>query len=205
MLSITDYFSTLSVILGLVSLTLVSLGALTHVIFKNDSRGTQIGLRVMFLFIAAVLGIFTLSIARSEAKVKANERALAALRAQIPIDQFLAEPAGLDSSILGQIPTIRGKLLTINVEAKAIDQAILALPENLQPHTADEIGTVAWLQWDEKITGFRRKGAHVSEIKDVTCVITLIDRKTWKAVGQQKVFDGRDVIAFLKSLPQATE
>lgn len=205
--SITDYFSLLSVLLGIASLALAVLAvfAFMRYLFKNDSRGTQIGLGIMFLAMAAVFGVFAASIARSEAQARANERALATLRDQIPVDTLLAEPSGKDSSILGQIPTVRGKLLPVDVNEKTIDPVVLSLHDNLRPRTADEVGTVAWLQWDERVTGTRRKGAHVSEITETSCVVTLIDRKDWRALSQQKFLDRREVVAFLNALPRSAE
>jgi hypothetical protein len=90
-------------------------------------------------------------------------------------------------------PSLRGKLVTIDVDKRAVDSwTHFKLPEALRAESPDEVGTIALVKW-----GWRHEGSYltqdtgekVGEAYTGVGAVTLIDLASRTIVGQRS-FEG---------------
>ncbi len=103
--------------------------------------------------------------------------------------RFLARPGGTDTS---QGAYITGKVVLIDERAQALDELQKRLPDEIRAYSADEVGTVIWLNWDFKATENNWGGAtgHYS-----VCKLTIIDRARNVIVAEREVVGANSPVA----------
>ena len=85
------------------------------------------------------------------------------------LSEYLAEPVGKDEHWDGRVA---GKVMTVDTEAKGIDDLYLQVNADYQPQKPEEVGTVVWLKWGKESTV--RGTANFSAYRQ-TCDVTIID------------------------------
>jgi hypothetical protein len=102
-------------------------------------------------------------------------------RLQASAEQFLAY--GGKKGPEGE-PHLRGKLVLMDRRAGTLDPTQAALPDEIRAYSADEVGTVGWLEWDFVETQSDRGGVsgHYSQ-----CKVTLVDRESNQIIAEQTV------------------
>jgi hypothetical protein len=99
---------------------------------------------------------------------------------QYYVPRYVESPAG--DIPPGEAPRIRGKVIPVTLmgKNKVDDKLFFDLPEELQPNTPDEVGTVAWLEWEKKQVAWYKtdhgKGAALAPAYVLICHLTVIDR-----------------------------
>jgi hypothetical protein len=82
---------------------------------------------------------------------------------------------------------IKGKVIPVDVKSKSVDWLFYDLPPKLQPAAPAEVGTVVWLEWDQRQVGQYGTGGGGAYVQ--TCRVTVID-KAERRVLSQTVFEG---------------
>jgi hypothetical protein len=78
---------------------------------------------------------------------------------------------------------IRGKIITIDIENRKIDNFWLHLPTDMIAASPDEVGTIIWLKWDQSIVGRYTNGKNAYQI---SCLVTIIDKLLGTKVDEKK-------------------
>ena len=104
------------------------------------------------------------------------------------MDEYLAQPTGKLNDAIGGY--VRGKVITINVDTKAIDDLYLSLNSKYQPNSPEDVGTVVWLKYGEHDVAALTNGGKTYA---VTCDVTVIDLAQ-SVIVAEKQFTGDDPI-----------
>jgi len=112
---------------------------------------------------------------------------------------------------------ISGKVIAIDKERSKVDSVFFSLPKDLRATMPEEVGTVIWLEWDERIVGTYTDGAKGYQI---TCQVTVIDKDNAAIVASQSFAGSRppgtksgsgsrsgskptgDIVQFITALPR---
>jgi hypothetical protein len=88
-----------------------------------------------------------------------------------------------------QAAYIKGKVIPVNVKSKDVDWLYYDLPPSLKPKTPAEVGTVVWLEWDERQVGQYGSGGGGAFVQ--TCRVTVIDKAERRVLSQVVVEGGQ--------------
>jgi hypothetical protein len=90
---------------------------------------------------------------------------------------FLAAPAKTPDP--DEKPYVRSKLVVLDVKKRHIDPFYRQLPDDLVAQSADEVGTVVWIDWE--VDGETAPAAN--SLKAPVTKLTLIDRERGQSLG----------------------
>ena len=114
-------------------------------------------------------------------------------------------------------PYITGKVITINITEKKLDDILNKLPSELRAKNHDEVGMVVWLEWGRTLVGTYTGGAkgyaHTCNVTLINFVNnTIIDEQYFRGTDppEIKVVGGdaygsmptQDIVDYIKGLPQ---
>lgn len=99
-------------------------------------------------------------------------------------DQFLFFAGEKPAEGAAAEPHVKGKLVVMDKQLATLDPVQRHLNNDIRALSADEVGTVAWLDWDFVSTN-DASGRHYGHYSQ--CKVTLVDRQTNQIIGEHTV------------------
>ncbi len=132
---------------------------------RNVMLGAAAGILSCGCFCGGIFGLFKFYYVNKLSRLNDN------------VYKLIQEPAGKDES--GR-PYLKGKVVLVDRNKRELDGLHRAIPEGMRAENVGEVGTVIWLEWDNKwVRGGRAP----------TCKVTVIDRARNVVVGEM-TFEG---------------